>query len=666
MRALPSSFPPGLRRLPLPALPAVLLAALSFASGGFNPSATALATLTVLALVAAGAAVAHDPLRALSAPGAVALGAFGAFAAWSLASSAWSDAPSRAVLEYDRTLLYLAVLVLFATRPRRPGDARRLAGALGCATAAVCAVGLAAHLLPEAVGLAGDSPRFRLSWPTSYWNTTGLLGAFALLAAVHGACALGARPGLRVAAAAMAPVGTAVVWFSISRGALLVVAVGLLVLLLLTRPRGLLTGGATVLAGAVVTCLVCAGAGGLAQEPITAAGLADGEQAALLMVMVVLGTAALRALGLVADRRLARIAWRGPSARVRRIWAPGLVAVAVAVALAAGGADRVASGWASFSSDAPVSGVVPPSERFRQIGGNGRFAQYRVALEHGFSAQPVHGTGAGTFALLWAQHRNRDENVLDAHSLYLEVLAELGLVGLALLVITLAVILGALVTRARSERGSWVLLAALAAGWCVGAALDWYWEMPGVTLWLFAAGGLALARPAARAPRPAPLGGRHATAVRVVLVVVTLLLALTPLAVLRSQRALEAATRAFRVADCPATVERALVSLAALDARPEPFELLSYCDVRAGRTALAERAARAAVARDPGNWEFHYVLGLTRAAGGQDPRPALRAALARNPRDGRVRRAVAAFAQAPPERWRTIALASETLVRGRP
>jgi O-antigen ligase len=89
------------------------------------------------------------------------------------------------------------------------------------------------------------------------------------------------------------------------------------------------------------------------------------------------------------------------------------------------------------------------------------------------------GSGAGTFALYWLQEESPSA-VLDAHSLYVETLAELGLLGLVLLGVTLAVPIVAAV-GARNDP----LVAGAAAAYVaflVHAGLDWDWEMPAVTL----------------------------------------------------------------------------------------------------------------------------------------------------------------------------------------
>ncbi|HEV8686594.1 MAG TPA: O-antigen ligase family protein [Gaiellaceae bacterium] len=110
---------------------------------------------------------------------------------------------------------------------------------------------------------------------------------------------------------------------------------------------------------------------------------------------------------------------------------------------------------------------------------------WRAAFRQ-YEEDPLLGSGAGTFQLHWPEHRPSDltvldpPDVLDAHSLYLEALAELGIVGLALVVAALAVPLWAFRKRLGDPLTS--LLAPPYAAFLVHAGLDWDWEMPAVTL----------------------------------------------------------------------------------------------------------------------------------------------------------------------------------------
>jgi Flp pilus assembly protein TadD len=89
-----------------------------------------------------------------------------------------------------------------------------------------------------------------------------------------------------------------------------------------------------------------------------------------------------------------------------------------------------------------------------------------------------------------------------------------------------------------------------------------------------------------------------------------------------------------------------------MPARPEPWEVIGYCDARLGHSALAERAFDNAIRLDGDNWQLHYGLALVRAAAAVDPRPAAREALRLNPRGVLPRDAVRRFATSSPATWR--------------
>ncbi len=134
-----------------------------------------------------------------------------------------------------------------------------------------------------------------------------------------------------------------------------------------------------------------------------------------------------------------------------------------------------------------------------------RYEYWRVALET-FANQPLYGTGSGGFRVEWLRERSEEDTSRDAHSLYLETLAELGLLGFAALLAFLA----GLVLCARralvADRDAVVGLVGLLATYLLHAALDWDWEMPAVTLLAIVLAGLVLTSPArAAAPGgPAP------------------------------------------------------------------------------------------------------------------------------------------------------------------
>jgi hypothetical protein len=197
------------------------------------------------------------------------------------------------------------------------------------------------------------------------------------------------------------------------------------------------------------------------------------------------------------------------------------------------------------------------------------------------------------------------------------------------------------------RRPARVAALACVTAWAVHAGVDWDWELTAVSIWVFGLAGVALASPAERSFAPfAP-----SRTLRLVVALGCLGLALSPALLWRSQDRLDAAAAAFRAGDCRATVDAALDSLAAVSSRPEPFELIAYCDVTRGAPELGVRAAEAGVARDPGSWELHYALAIVRGAAGLDPRPAAARALELNPLEERAAQAAEAFATDSAGAW---------------
>ena len=241
--------------------------------------------------------------------------------------------------------------------------------------------------------------------------------------------------------------------------------------------------------------------------------------------------------------------------------------------------------------------------------------------------------------------------VLNAHSLYLEVLGELGIVGLVLLVIALALILGAFAYRARGpDRALFAALLACGLAWAVHAGVDWDWQMPAVTLWLFALGGAALAR-SLRRRRRRPRNDLKSLAVRGGGVLACLSLAIVPAQLALSQARLDSAIGALNAGRCGAAQADANSSLSAVSQRPTPYVVIAYCDMIQGRYGPATVAMRRALRRDPRNWQLYYALAVARAGAGLDPRSAARRAAVLNPYEGLARSAPIRFRGHDKREW---------------
>ncbi len=101
------------------------------------------------------------------------------------------------------------------------------------------------------------------------------------------------------------------------------------------------------------------------------------------------------------------------------------------------------------------------------------------------------------YQTLWERNRPHFAFTINAHSLYLQAMAELGLPGLLLLVILVGAVLCGLAVRARGpQRSLYGALLACGVVWALRAGVDWDWEMPVVTLHILRRSGCGAESPA--------------------------------------------------------------------------------------------------------------------------------------------------------------------------
>jgi O-antigen ligase len=635
-------------------LPAGLLVYLAFSGGGFSPAPVGFAALFVIQIFVVRVLFADDPFAGFGRPLAIVACLFAAYTAWVLASTLWFDSRARPLLEYDRALLYLLVLVVMGSVPRTERRMRWIVRGLAIAAFVVCAVGLVTRVLPDVWPIAPNVENSRLSYPITYWNALGIVAAIGALLATGLASSDSESRWGRALGAAAVPVFACTLFFTFSRGGIVALAVGFVAYLCVARQRALLGGLVAVLPPTVIAVVVAYGADDLATDkPTTAAAVDQGKTVAVVVLACMLAAAVLRVALDPADRWLAR---QRPTRTARRGIAGGLAVAALVVvgALVVAGAPSWAGDqWDRFLSGAAVEDKGDLRSRLSNPSNNGRSDHWNVAFD-AFANERLRGHGAGSYEELWELHRTIPVTVVDGHGLYFENLAELGIVGLLLLVGTIIGILGAFLRRARGpNRGVYAALFGAGVAWAVHAGIDWDWEMPVVTAWVFAAGGAALAAPLGQG---AEAGSHPLMRNRTAICAGLLVLAVTPVLALLSQARLNAAANAFNRGDCAAAKSNALSSISAFGARPQPYQILGYCQLVEGRTDAGVAAMRKAVEQEPGSWEFRFGLALALAESGQDPRPELGRVIARNPDEGLVVQARAEFAKAhSPEAWRRAA-----------
>jgi hypothetical protein len=648
-------------------LPGALVVFLGFNAGGYFPGTPAVAALVLTQILLVRIVQAGHPFEGLAPLTLVAIVALALYGALTLASALWSNSTGRALIEFDRVWLYLLVLVLFGTVRATEAHIRWLIRGLALGAAVVCVAGLLTRVLPTVWHTAPGVSNQRLSYPVTYWNTLGLLATLGIVLLFHLTCDIAERRWVRVVAAAAIPLLGATLFFTFSRGSMAAGAVGLAVYILVARPR-LLVSGVLATVPPTAALIVAAYHANLLDtlQPTTPAAVAQGRHVALIAGVCVLASAGLRLLfSFVPDLRLARST--GDPMRKRRgiggVLA-GAAVLALVVVLALGVPHALARDWNRFMSGASVH-VAHGDLRTRLTdpSNDGRTDLWRVAL-HTFEASPIHGIGAGAYQTAWDRTRPHFAYTIDAHSLYLQAMAELGLPGILLLLVVVGAGIIGIATRSRgSRRAPYGALLAMAVVWALHAGVDWDWEMPVVTLGVFAAVGLAL-DPGKR--QGAGWVPTHAT--RMALALVCLVSVALPVSLIGSQTRLGEAEHALYASRCATAAPAALSSIGWLDVRAEPYEIVGFCDLRGGRPRLAIAAMRAAVSHDPGGWETHYALAIAEASAGIDPRRSVAKALALNPLERLTRQAAKELRSSRPTVWvgraalvRDAALASNDL-----
>jgi hypothetical protein len=454
--------------------------ALAFFSGGFFDRPRLIGGIVAWALVAIAAVFAPRPLPS-STPGRLALAGLFLLTGWTALSLIWAPLGDRAQDDLQRLLLYLAFFFAALALLRGWVVRRWLEPAVVLGSLIVVGYGLAERLLPGL--LEFDRSRTasgRLEQPLTYWNAEGAVAAVGLVLAVRIAGDPARPKALRGAAAATGVALGLGVYLSFSRGALAATTAGLLVLIALApQVRPQLRSAAAILVGAAVAALV-------ASRLSTVESLQIGERGNPregLLMFATLVVLALAAAGVVVRRPRRQLA--PPSLPVSRPAA--VLTIAVVGLLVAAIAATALEGKPQGTSPQRTYGA----ERLGSFDSN-RYRYWRVAAES-WADRPLTGLGSGGFLVEWRKVRDRVDESADAHSLYLETAAELGLVGLAFLLLFLGGVAAGIVRLHRRNPAVATGLAAALAAWGIHAGLDWNWEMPAVTVQALLLAAAALA-----------------------------------------------------------------------------------------------------------------------------------------------------------------------------
>jgi hypothetical protein len=331
----------------------------------------------------------------------------------------------------------------------------------------------------------------------------------------------------------------------------------------------------------------------------------------LILLLAMLGCAGAAILSARLDTD--RLRMKPSSARL------ALVGGAVCVLLAAAALHRpINTAWDEFKNDRTVAGsAANPTERLSSLGGS-RYVVWKEAVK-AFKSDPMRGIGPGSFEFYWSQEGDGSEFLRDAHSLYLEDMAELGLPGLASILVALAGLLIAALAARRTWRRDRDLAAgsALIAAFLVFlayAAVDWMWELGAVGT--LALGGAAVAgsgglpRAAGRVPRPW---------LRVALVAAAIAAAAVQIPTLVSVQRTRASQSATEAGNPARGVDLANDAIDAESWAGSPYAARALAEETQGNLDQAKLDVGDAIEREPTNWRHHLLLARIDARLGDRP-----------------------------------------------
>ncbi|HET8863309.1 MAG TPA: O-antigen ligase family protein [Solirubrobacterales bacterium] len=598
-----------------------LIAYLGLKGGGYDPLVHDQVGIAVWWVLIAGVLVGALPNHR---PGTLALAGLGlltAFVAWTALSLTWTESVEKTSADLARVATYLGVFVLALFARDREG-ARRVVAAVGAGIVFVAAIALLSRLHSAWFPAADQTAQFltsnreRLSYPLHYWNGLAALIAIGLPLVLQ--IATRARATLwRAAAAAALPAMALTAFMTLSRGGIAAAFLALAVFVALTPDRlsivpTLLLSGL----GSLVLIVAADHRDALQHGLMNASADRQGDELLLIVLAVCAIVGLLQAAIVLAASNRERPAWARVPRRTTLVALAAGALIVLAVAGAAGAPGRASDAWAEFKEKgSPGTGT----DRLGSVAGQNRYQLWSAAVKENAS-DPLTGTGSGTFEYWWARNADVPEIVRDTHSLYLQTLGELGIVGLVLLIGFLAAVVGGgcavLLAAPLGERSALAAALAGCVAFCVTATFDWMWQLPvlPVALLMLSAVLLSGGRRVEWGTRKGlPLGLRIGTAATAFAAIVAIAIPLASTSLVRSSEA------DAREGDLSAALEEARTAQNVQPGAASPRLQQALVLEAQGEFSAASEAARAAAEREPTNWRIWLVSSRIEA---EDGRPA--------------------------------------------
>jgi hypothetical protein len=552
------------------------------------------------------------------------------FAIWSAISSLWSGSVELSVAEADRVLVYLGVFLAAFLLAQTDQRRQRFGEGIAIALTGVVLLALASRVLPGVFDLSAQKESgSHLRYPLAYWNAVGIFCAMTTLMLLW-MTRRSLVPWLRWFAAAAIPPVFLALYLTYSRGGILVLVVaGALLLALSTDRLWMLATGLSGVVGVLPAVLYVS----------THSGIANNNESSyagqgLVTLVLILAGSAIALLLFWALRRAERdrpafitraLAISRDPKVLRGIGIATLVIVVI-LGIAVGG-----KAWDRFSS-ADLGVSAKPGEHLSELSSGGRIQFWEVALK-AFGEKPLLGHGAGTYQFSWNELRPLDMPVKDAHSLYLQPLAELGIVGGVLIVAMVLFLLGVgfWTWRAASgrQRELYGMLLSVSFAFALGSAFDWFWQIAVVgSVFFMASAALVAARcsqiwragATARAREGTDPGApeRRRFSVAVVGLAVAWLTMLALIGPLLVDREIHQSTNAALNQEFESAVNHAKTARSIEPWAATPYRQLGLLAESNGEYEGAIQRFGQAIDREDRNWSLYYLRARAEHKAGQN------------------------------------------------
>jgi hypothetical protein len=434
------------------------------------------------------------------------------------ASISWSIAPELSFQEASRTAMYAGTFVL-------------LLPAVAYWDSLVVDLTLFGALLPPAIyGLlqkilpTGETFAFsvkytgfatRLTDPKAS-STVGYHPAFGMMCAMGALLAI-SRVGafrslrsipLRALYSATGTVFLVALYFSFSRGAVLSLAAGAVVFLVLSKHRFEALGNAAV-SGLPALWVVSQARelSGLVSRPVSLQAMkSDGlalVEPLLKGLLLAFAAQLLFSLLVLAVKKFVPEGVRRGVRLVATVITAGAVVVALGYGAAtfqkAGGLEALRDRITADSSELEAGAVKEDqTQRLTSVSAATRIALWKIAWEN-FREHPLTGTGGDTYQVIFEQNRpdNHPQSVLHPHSVWLSLLSDTGIFAfLAFAAFSVGCLCLAFynafsTTRTTRSRALLAGSAAAVTAYLASSTIDWNWYIPASTLPFFALAAVA-------------------------------------------------------------------------------------------------------------------------------------------------------------------------------